>query len=342
MSLTRIRAGFAATVAAAAVLALAGCSGGASSPAASSPGETGADGFPVTIEHAFGETVIESKPERIVTWGWGAADAVLALGEVPVAIPAQAYGGDEDGVLPWIADELESLDAQTPIVLDSSTNEVPIEAVAAADPDLFLAPYSGLTEDEYQQLTGLGIPVVAYPETAWSTPWRDVITITGQALGAEAAADEVIAGIEEDIAAKAAENPAFAENTVAQVWDTAGTFYVYLPADPRVEFIEDLGFTTAPSVSELDTGEATFYYTLGYENLDRLTSDVLIAYADSQEQMDAFLASDQAALLPQVAAGKVVQIVGEAEVASMSPPTALSVAWGLDAYVDALAQVVGD
>ena len=26
--------------------------------------------YPITIEHAFGETVIESKPERIATIGW--------------------------------------------------------------------------------------------------------------------------------------------------------------------------------------------------------------------------------------------------------------------------------
>lgn len=30
--------------------------------------------WPLTIKHAFGETVIESKPERICTLGWGNQD----------------------------------------------------------------------------------------------------------------------------------------------------------------------------------------------------------------------------------------------------------------------------
>lgn len=115
---------------------------------------------------------------------------------------------------------------------------------------------------------------------------------------------------------------------------------LYLPADPRVEFTEDLGFVSAPSIADLDSGESTFYTTVGYENLDQLTSDILVAYADTQEQMDAFLASDQARLLPQVAAGTVAQVVGPAQFAAVSAPTALSLTWGMDDYVDALAQAV--
>src|SRR6218665_2496489 len=60
-----------------------------------------AQDFPVTIPHAFGETTIPAKPQRIVTWGWASQDAVIALGEVPVGIPHFAYGGDADGAPVW-------------------------------------------------------------------------------------------------------------------------------------------------------------------------------------------------------------------------------------------------
>ena len=40
--------------------------------------------FPITMKHAYGETVINAKPEKVVTLDWNNADAVLALGIVPV------------------------------------------------------------------------------------------------------------------------------------------------------------------------------------------------------------------------------------------------------------------
>ncbi len=337
-----LRAAVAATCLA--VLALAGCSAsasddpGESAPTSDMPSGQADAAFPVTIEHAFGETTIEAEPQRVVTWGWASADAALALGVVPVAIPFQGYGGDGDGVLPWIADELEALGAPTPMVLPDAA-EAPIDAIAAAEPDLILAHYSGLTAEEYELLSTIA-PTVAYPDQAWATPWRDVVTIAGEALGRSDRAAEVLAEIDTAVAQAAQAHPELAGVTVAQVWDTGDVFYVYTPADPRVEFTEDLGLRTAPSVTALDSGESTFYYTLSHERLDELTSDVLVVYADTQEALDAFLASAAAGTMPQVQQGAVAGLVGQAFIASVSPPTALSLTWGLEEYVRALAETV--
>ena len=55
----------------------------------------------MAIKHAFGETVIESKPERVVTIQWGNQDVALALGVVPVGFSAANYGvQDDSGMLP--------------------------------------------------------------------------------------------------------------------------------------------------------------------------------------------------------------------------------------------------
>jgi iron complex transport system substrate-binding protein len=318
-----------------AVMLLAGCAGTSETPATGEEAASGA--FPVTIEHAFGETVIDEEPTRVATWGWASADAAIALGVVPVAIPVQSYGGDENGVLPWIADALEEQGAETPIMLPVEDEEPPYEQLAEAAPDVILAPYSGVTEEQYQLLSEIA-PTVAYPETAWSTPWRDTIEIVGEALGKSDEAAALLEDIDAQIAEQAAAHPEFAGKTLAMVADSAGTFYVYEKSDPRVEFALDLGFESAPAVDELSTGESTFYYTLSYENLDQLRSDVLVSFAATEEEQQAFLESDAAGVMPQVQSGAVASLVGPELVAAVSPPTALSLTWGLDTFVNELSK----
>jgi iron complex transport system substrate-binding protein len=44
--------------------------------------------------------------------------------------------------------------------------------------------------------------------------------------------------------------------------------------------------------------------------------------------------------MPQVQSGAVAGVVGQAFIASVSPPTALSLTWGLEDYVQLLADAV--
>jgi iron complex transport system substrate-binding protein len=309
-------------------------------PDTAAPDAAASSAFPVTISHAFGDTTIDAEPARVVTWGWGSADAAIALGVVPVAIPFQPYGGDENGVLPWIQEAIDAAGAEMPAVLPDSGDEVPFEAIAAAKPDVIIAAYSGITESDYDLLSDIA-PTVAYPGEAWATPWKELIEIVGTSLGKGAEADAVLQGIDDELAAQAAANPQLAGKTVAAVWDAAGTFYVYKPADPRVEFMLDLGMVSAPAVDQLSTDESTFYFTLSYEELGSLTSDILVSYADTPELSQTFLASDHAQLMPQVQAGHVAEVTGTAFIASVSPPTALSLTWGLDEYVALLTAAAG-
>src|SRR5436189_4028438 len=77
---------------------------------------------PVTIKGALGTAEITERPERVVSLGWSTTDAILALGVVPVGMEAQAYGGNADGVLPWVAEKLDDMGAKTPEVLHSTTS----------------------------------------------------------------------------------------------------------------------------------------------------------------------------------------------------------------------------
>jgi iron complex transport system substrate-binding protein len=317
----------------AAALSLAGCSTGAPDDTGSTAAADG--GFPVTIEHAFGETEIPAAPERVATWGWGSTEAAIAVGVVPVAIGQQVYGANEDGVLPWVAEELDALGEETPVILTDDGEAPPYEEIVEAAPDVILAPYSGITEEQYELLSEIA-PTVAYPDEPWTTPWRETVTIVGTALGKADEAQGVLDDLDAELAAQAEAHPELEGQTVAAVWDVAGTFYVYTPEDPRVEFLSALGLEVAPAVAELANGDSPFYYTLSYEQLDQLDSDLVISYHDTQEEADAFLASAPIQAIPAVARGQVAQVVGTELIAAVSPPTALSLTYGLDELVASL------
>ncbi|WNB84543.1 iron-siderophore ABC transporter substrate-binding protein [Cellulomonas sp. ATA003] len=342
MTALRRRTTSVAVVLSAALLATA-CSGTDAEPAAGPSADdattASSDAFPVTIEHALGSTTIEEEPQRVVTWGWGTADAVIALGVTPVAIPTQSYGGDDEGVLPWIREALEEAGEEIPTVLPDTGDDVPFEEIAEAEPDVILAPYSGITAEQYRTLSAFA-PVVAYPDQPWATPWRDVVTITGEALGRSDEAEAVLTDIDAQVAEQRDAHPEFEGLTLAATWEQGGVFYVYADEDPRVEFMLDLGFVNAPAVDTLDTDESPFYFTLSTERLSELTSDVLVAYGTTEEELAAFLAAPYAQVMPQVTQGAVAEVVGEEFIAAVSPPTALSLPWGLDDVVAELEEAV--
>ncbi|WP_137845959.1 ABC transporter substrate-binding protein [Microbacterium sp. 2FI] len=332
--MNRFRSVLATTAAGVVALALAGCASAAPETADESAGAA-SGAFPLTIESALGDAVIETEPTRVATWGWGATDAVLALGIVPVAIPSDDYSGGDDRISPWIADALDELGGEAPTILDNSTFELKVEELLATDPDVLIAPYSGLTQEEFDEVTGAGIPVVAYPEGAWVTPWRDVVTITGEALGMDAEAEAILAELDATVADAAAEHPEFAGTTISTPVDSAGVWYLYLPADPRVEILEDLGFVSPPSVTELDTGESTFYTTVSPENLDKIDSDVVLTFVD-EGALETFTSSTTAQLIPAVQKGAVASLINGEQVSALTP-TPLTLPWILPTLLEELA-----
>jgi iron complex transport system substrate-binding protein len=305
------------------VLALSGCA--AADTAA--PAAKGA-----TIANAFGETTVPAHPKRVVTLGWGSSEAALALGVVPVAMEKKAYGGDKNGVLPWIAAKLKQLGVKTPTMITETKEAPAYEEIIAAKPDLILATYSGITKAQYTLLSNIA-PTVAYPDKPWSTPWKDVISIDAKALGKTAQAGTVLDGIDKTLAKEAAAHPELKGKSVAVVWDVSGTFYVYRPADSRVSFLFDLGLTSAPAVEQLASGDSPFFYTLSYEELDKLKSDILVSFANTDADAATFLAQSYAQAIPAVKTGAVASITGVPLISAVSPPTALSLTWGLDQYV---------
>lgn len=337
MSHRSFRRGVVAAAAVAAVLVFAGCAGSAGSESSGSA-DAASGTFPVTFTHLYGETTLEKAPERVATWGWGATDAVLALGVMPVAIPSDEYGGGDDRITPWVQDAIDGLGGDAPVILDNSSYTLNVEELLATDPDVLVAPYSGLTQEEYDAVTGAGIPVIAPEKALWATPWRDVITETGKALGLEAKATAVLDDLDAQVADAAAAHPEFAGTTIAFASDDLDTFYLYLPTDSRVEILEDLGFVSDPSTKALDTGESTFYTTVSAENLDKIAAQVIFSYGFVDDAaLDTFLHSPRTNLIPAVAKGAVATISGVVDSDAVSP-TALTLPYILPTMVDQLAK----
>ena len=324
---------------AAVALALTAC--GSSSPDDdTTDGATAGAGAPVTIEHAFGSTEVPGDVTDVVTLGWGSTEAALALGVVPVGIEAQTYAVDENGLLPWVNEALADVDTE-PTILPATVEEPAYEDIDALAPDVILAPYSGVTEEQYEILSEIA-PTVVYPEEPWTTPWREVVTIVGESLGLAEEADELVTELDATLEEAAGAHPELDGVTVAAIWDIGGTFYVYKPADSRVDFLLDLGLESAPSVEALDTGGETFVYSLSYEQTDQLDADLVVNYASTEAEVETFLAQSYAQAIPAVQDGAIANITGDQLIAAMSPPTALSIHWGLDEYVETISAAVAE
>lgn len=303
------------------------------------------DTFPVSIEHAFGTTEIDEEPTRVATWGWGSTEAAIAVGVYPVAVAEQTYTVGEGNLLPWVEEAYDEAGVEHPAVLTDAAGgaEVPYDEFIAAEPDLILAPYSGLTQEQYEELTKIA-DVVAYPEAPWTTPWDDNIEITAEALGRSDDGEQVLEDIDAGLEAQAEEHPEFEGQTIAAVYPSPNGVSVYTELDPRAEILTELGFETAPSVGALDTSDGGFYYDLSFESVDELDADVLVAYFATQEEADAFMVDKKAQAIPAVAAGKVAAVVTPPAISAVSPPTALSFDWegGMPALVDELATVAAE
>ncbi|BBG03535.1 MULTISPECIES: iron-siderophore ABC transporter substrate-binding protein [Pseudonocardia] len=312
--------------------------GGTDRPAA--PGSGAATGgFPVTIPHALGETVLPERPQRVVTLSAANADVALALGVVPVAIPRTVYGGDAEGVLPWVRDAVEASGGEFPQVIGTDDlAAIPLEQVAAARPDLILATYSGLTRPEYDQLSAIA-PTVAYPDAPYSTGWQDQTRIAGDALGEPERAARLIEETRALLGGAVERFPQLAGRTfVYSGGMDAGSLGVFRAGDVRVQLVTDMGLTLAPYVEENAPGGDEVYYTVSPELVSGVESDLLIAFFATPEEEQAFRATPGVDLIPAMAAGGFAPVVGADRVVASSAPSVLSIPWVLDSYLPILGE----
>lgn len=339
MSRTRPAALAAAAVA---TLALAACGGETSSGGSESTTDGGGstESGPVTVEHAFGETTIEQKPERIATVAWANHEVPLALGVVPVGMAKAAYGDDDgDGILPWVEDKLEELGGEQPALFDE-TDSIDFEGVAATEPDVILAAYSGLTQEDYDTLSKIA-PTVAFPDVPWGTSMDTMIEMNAKAMGMEAEGEQLVKDLDQTISETVAKYPDVAGKSAvfafADPKDLSKIGY-YNTNDPRASFLEDLKLQTPDFVTEAGQSSEAFYNEISAEKADQLADvDLVVAYG-TEELLPTLREDKLIGKVPAIDQGAVAVLEDGTPLAASTNPSPLSIDWGLEKYLEILDQ----
>ncbi|MDO5618682.1 ABC transporter substrate-binding protein [Kocuria sp.] len=324
-------------------LALAGCQTGSSDDDAT----TAATGdFPRTIEHAYGSTTIEEVPQRVATIAWVNQDVVLALGVVPVGMAATDFGGNANQSTDWFDDALAENGGEEPTKW-SETDGLDFQAIAAAEPDLIVGVYSGMTEEDYNRLSEIANTLAPPKDTApYGTPWDETTRIIGEALGRDQQAEDLISSVEDQLSQAADDNPELAGKTF--IYGTVDPsaeeqISIYTDVDNRPRFLKSLGMEQAPVIVEAEGADpSAFFIGWSPERADELESDVLVSWATDEDVRQAIESDELLNKIPAVANNHLVLQTDGQETLSVSAASPLSIPWAIENVVPQIAEVLSD
>ena len=317
-------------------LLIGGCADDDDSPSAT-PSPT-ATATVQKVRHKYGETEVPVAPARVVSLGFVDHDALLALGVVPVGL-----GGDSAsdlqraGVWPWAHDKLG--DARPEVL---SYSELNIEAIAALDPDLITGFSSGMSEQEYQQLSAIA-PTVAqidgFPD--YFAPWQEITRAAGRTLAKQAEAEALIAGVEDAFARARADHPEFEGVQAAYAGVVEDGFYTENSRSSRVAVLTQLGFEIPQEIDDLAEEDAS-YSMISPEQLELLDRDVLVWELANPDQRETVEDSPVYATLDVAEEDRDVFVDEEELVAAMAFISVLSLPTAIELLVPKLAEVLAD
>jgi iron complex transport system substrate-binding protein len=187
-----------ALVAVGALAALAAC--GTTDEPSEPAGDAGstAAGGPVSITDDRGETVeLDAPATRVVSLEWMQTEMLASLGVEPVG------AADVAGYTSWVG---TSVPLSTEPEDVGTRGEPSVEAIAGLEPDLIVGVTSSIPEGAMEQMARIA-PIALFDGADAADPlgyvedtFRDIATL----VGAEDAADEVVAATEQTIADNAA------------------------------------------------------------------------------------------------------------------------------------------
>lgn len=315
---------------AAALLGLGACGQDRSAPAGSGPSAGSR-----SVRHKYGTTDVPADPKRVVALGYTDLEPLLGLGVPPVGI-VEFFGSGLDGAWAW---EKPLWQGKTPQIV-GERDTYNFEKVAALGPDLIIGMYSGMTKADYAKLSALAPTVaqpVGYPDFA--APWTVITRLAGQAVGRQEQAEKLITGVRSAFAGARKAHPEWAGKTVAVAEPfKADQWAVFGARDPKVQFVEELGFAIAPAVKSFNPGGDV--KNLSVERLDLLDVDQLILLIDTGDRTAPQVKDDPLFGKLRVSRGRTAFLPFSADPpvgAALSYNSAISIPFGIEHVVAALA-----
>lgn len=317
-----------ALLATACVLALGAC--GLADSDAASDGERAA-GFPVTVDQAVGEVVIEDRPTRVVALDFPSADAAIALGVVPVGMVDLSYL--EGGVQQWTKTALDGADPE----LFKTDSGFPLEKIHRLKPDVILATNAfPLIEESWDVLNDIA-PVVGHVDAPGVDTWQQGVRQVGLALGREDRAEKLIVEVEGEVADVRGEHPEFADKTVSFFNYVAGDglYVINDESDVSIKFLQELGFAgITDKVAGFDGESARAQ--VSPELYADLEADLILGTSPDPASLEDLTKERLFARVPAVDRGAFVGL-GIGPATALAFPSALSLQYAADELVPDLA-----
>lgn len=282
---------------------------------------------PITIEHQYGTTSLDTRPAKVVTMAGNWTDAMIALG-VPITAEyvTRGYSG-QDNRFAWTPPH----DSQ--LVEMTNTSEIELERLAAFGPDLILAGYVG-DKQAYDRLAKVAPTVPVMDKNAVLDTWQAVTSTAGRIFGRDAAARKLVAQVGDEVAGLPADFTAAKGKTFSfgQLTSDGQFGLVADESDPAAKLIASAGLTLSSRLKSVAKGGNRVL--VSQERTDLLATDVLVMWplTGGPEKLAAVPGWRS---LPAVRQGSVVFLDND-NAAAFGSPTIYSVPYALDLLRPAL------
>jgi iron complex transport system substrate-binding protein len=232
-----------------------------------------AQSFPVTVEHALGETTIPAQPKRVVSLGYVDHDYLYALGVAPVGV-REWWGEYPYATWPWAEEARAAIGAEPAVFIGDS---ISLEWVLAQEPDLILAVFEGVDQPLYEQLSKIAPTVVnvkGFP--LWGAPWQENLRLMDRATsGSTDKAEAIITDIDAQVAAARAAYPILEGKTGTNAYyNPESGFTLWGSTDTASRLLLSLGLVYPPNLDELADKDARI--VVSPENIHLLDVDVMV------------------------------------------------------------------